>query len=56
MQKKLVDKLVEEYSRNIDGNEMIYNDYGKACNSCTNIQYKWKISNNLTLKTEHITF
>ena len=25
MQNKLVDKLVEEYSENIDGNELIYN-------------------------------
>ena len=37
--KKLVDKLVEECSKNIDGNEMIYNDtlndYEKVCNSCT---------------------
>ena len=39
MQKKLVDKLVEEFSGNIDGNEMIYNetlnDCKKVCNSCT---------------------
>ena len=33
--KKLVDKLVEECNENIDGNEMIYNDYGEVCNSCT---------------------
>ena len=33
--KKLVDKLVEECSENIDGNKMIYNDYGNVCNSCT---------------------
>ena len=33
--KKLVDKLVEECSENIDGNEMIYNDYEKVCNSRT---------------------
>ena len=36
--KKLVDKLVEECSENINGNEMIYNgtvnDYEKVCNSC----------------------
>ena len=36
---KLVDKLVEECSKNIDGNKMIYsytlNDYKKVCNSCT---------------------
>ena len=38
---KLVDKLVEECSENIDQNKMIYdktlNDYGKywLCNSCT---------------------
>ena len=32
--KRLVDKLVEECSDNIDGNEMIYNDYGNVCNSC----------------------
>ena len=34
-----IDRLVEECSENIDGNEMIYNatlnDYGKVCNSCT---------------------
>ena len=33
--KKIVDKLSEEYRENIDGNEMIYNDYGNVCNSCT---------------------
>ena len=37
--KKLIDKLVEECSENIDGNKIIYNetvnDYGKVCNSCT---------------------
>ena len=37
--KKLVDKLVEEYSENIYGNRMIYdgtlNDYGNICNSRT---------------------
>ena len=27
MQQKIVDKSVEECSENIDGNEMIYNDY-----------------------------
>ena len=36
---KLVDKLVEEYSKNIDGNELIYNgtlsDSKNVCNSCT---------------------
>ena len=36
---KLVDKLVEKCSENIDGNEMIYNetlsDYKNVCNSCT---------------------
>ena len=36
---KKVDKLVEECSENIDGNEMIcndtLNDYEKVCNSCT---------------------
>ena len=41
---KLVDKLVEGYSENIDGNEIIYNqalntiplnDYKKVCDSCT---------------------
>ena len=39
MQKKLVDKLPEEYSEDIDGNKMIYNipfnNYGEICNSCT---------------------
>ena len=37
--KKLIDKLVEECSEDIDGNEMIYNAtlnyYEKVCNSCT---------------------
>ena len=36
--KKLIDKLVEECSENIDGNNMIYNEgfngYEKVCNSC----------------------
>ena len=32
--KRLIDKVVEECSENIDGNEMIYNDYGKICSSC----------------------
>ena len=36
--KRLVDKLVEECSENIDGNKIIYNgtfnDYENACNSC----------------------
>ena len=33
--KKLVDKLVEECSEKIDGNEMIYNDYENVCGFCT---------------------
>ena len=37
--KRLIDKLVEECSENINGNEMIYNgtlnDHGKICNFCT---------------------
>ena len=42
--KKLIDKIVEECSENIDGNKMIYNitlnaillnNYRKICNSCT---------------------
>ena len=37
--KRIVGKLVDEYSENIDGNEMIcngtLNDYGNVCNSCT---------------------
>ena len=37
--KRLTDKLVEEYIKNIDENEMIYNgilnDYREVCNSCT---------------------
>ena len=37
--KKIIDKLVKECSKNIDGNEMIHNgtliDYGNICNSCT---------------------
>ena len=32
--KKLVDKLVEECSENIDRNEIIHNDYGNVCSSC----------------------
>ena len=36
---ELISKLVEEYSENINGNEMIYNvtlnDHEKICNSCT---------------------
>ena len=32
--KRLIDKLVEECSENIDGNYMVYN-YEKVCNSCT---------------------
>ena len=34
-----MEKLVEEFSENIDGYKMIYNgtlnNYGKICNSCT---------------------
>ena len=37
--KRLIDKLVEEYSKNTDCNRTIYNDtlndYGKICDSCT---------------------
>ena len=37
--KRLTDKLVEECSEDIDGNEMIYNgtlnDHEKVCSSCT---------------------
>ena len=47
--KRLIDKLVEEYSENIDGNKMLYNEtldeislnaiplnvYKKVCGSCT---------------------
>ena len=37
--KRLIDKLVEQCSENIDENKMIYNktlnDYGKIYNSCT---------------------
>ena len=34
--KTLADKLVEECSENIDGNEMIYNGtYGNVCKFCT---------------------
>ena len=39
VKKKIVNKLVEEYSENMDGNEIIYNenvkDYENECNSCT---------------------
>ena len=30
MQKKLIDTLVEEFNKNIDGNEKIYNDNKKV--------------------------
>ena len=37
--KRLTDKLIEECSENIDGNELVYkatlNYYEKVCNSCT---------------------
>ena len=37
--KKLINRLVEECSENIDENKIIYygtlNEYGKTCNSCT---------------------
>ena len=33
--KRLIDKLAEECSENIDGNERINNDYRNVCNSCT---------------------
>ena len=37
--KRLIDRLVEECSENIDGNKMIcnstLNDYGKMCSFCT---------------------
>ena len=37
--KRFIDKLVEECSKSIDGNEMVYNetlnDYEKVRNSCT---------------------
>ena len=37
--KRLIDKLLEEWSENIDGNKVIYNgtlnDYGKISNTCT---------------------
>ena len=33
--KKQVHKLVEKCNEEIDRNEMIYNDYGNVCNSCT---------------------
>ena len=33
--KRLIDKLVEECSENIGGNETIHNDYAKVSNSCT---------------------
>ena len=29
------DKLVEACNQEIDGNELIYNDYVNVCNSCT---------------------
>ena len=42
--KRIIDKLVEEFSENIDENKMVYNEtfnanplnvYKKVCNSCT---------------------
>ena len=37
--KRLIDKLVEECSEDINGNEIMYNvtlnDHGKVCNFCT---------------------
>ena len=37
--KRLIDKLVKECDKDIDGNEMVYNatlnDYGRVCKSCT---------------------
>ena len=39
VEKKSVDKLVEQYTENIDGNQMIYNatlnSHRKVCNCCT---------------------
>ena len=35
IQKKVSHKLVKECSKNIEGNEMFYNDCGNLCNSCT---------------------
>ena len=39
MRKRLIDQLVEEFSQDISGNEMIHNmtlnDHGKVCSSCT---------------------
>ena len=32
---RLIDNLIKECSENIDGNEMIYNNYRKVRNSCT---------------------
>ena len=33
--RRLIDRLVEEYSESIDGNKMNHNDYKNLCNSCT---------------------
>ena len=35
MKNRLIDKLVEECSENIDGNEIIHNNFENVCNSCT---------------------
>ena len=35
LEKKIVDKVVDECRENIDGNEMVYNKYGNVLNSCT---------------------
>ena len=37
--KELIHKLVEKCSENIDGNEMIYNDYENVCNSAQYVLY-----------------
>ena len=34
MYEKLIDTLVEEFNKNIDGNEKIYNDNKKVWSSC----------------------
>ena len=45
--RRLIDKLVEEYNENIDGNKMICNstsnDYGKICNFCAVYIALWAI-------------
>ena len=51
MQQKVVDKSVEECSENIDGNEMIYNDYDyersiQFLRSIHSVYFHWYLKRN----------